>query len=299
MFSQIVQGQESKSVSKKPNIKLPPLGSILKIQTNNAVCTTPVNSKKYIPNGLTFISPSMSDGGLHDASFTGKFPFAAEEKPVLFIEKLKFTSQRLPLTPPTISQEQFSQHHSLRGSSADDTFYHKQSSIHYTSSPVNVKKPFDFYLEQNHITETVIEKNVIPASLTSKIQGLGLKNLKKSKGNGIIKNKKISKKPKDGNDGKFAFILHSTDSYSSKEEPYIDNEQLARQKRRRTDGKVVCILETFYNSKSKKPTKAEKLNMSKATNLTVSQVQVWFQNRRSRDTKNQKLGLSKEIIQDS
>lgn len=296
MYSQIVQGQESKSVRKRSNIKLPPLGSILKIQNSNVACNTPLNGKKYIPNGLPFVSPSMSEGGFHDASFTGKFPFAVEEKPILFIEKLKFTSQRLPLTPPNISQEQFSQHHSLRASSADDTFYHKQSLIQHTSSPINVKKPFDFYLQQNHITETVIEKHDIPASFTSKIQGLGLK---KSKGNGTIKNKKISKKAKDGNEGKFAFILHSTDSYSSKEDPYIDNEQLARQKRRRTDGKVVSILETFYKGKSKKPTKAEKLHMSKETKLTVSQVQVWFQNRRSRDTKNQKLALNKEVIQDT
>ncbi|KAL6925842.1 hypothetical protein ACO0SA_000444 [Hanseniaspora valbyensis] len=291
------------SENSKTNIKLPSLVTVLQMQANSAIYNTPTTTKTSTFNVLPFISPTMSDGGFQNASFTGKFHTSFEERPNVHFNKLNFMPPNapLPLSPPNVSDEKFStQQQSFTFKSADDTFYNKQNHNHLTSSPSNPKKSFDFYLKQNNITEQSLDKCDEKIQV-SKVEGLGLtvlKNVKETTSTKkIIKTKKNNLKTKSKpSSGKFAFILHSKNSYSCNEEPFIDNEQLARQKRRRTDSKVVSVFEDFYNSKSKKPNKVEKIGMSKETGLTVSQVQVWFQNRRSRDAKSEKTKLNKTIV---
>ncbi|XBW35514.1 hypothetical protein QEN19_001087 [Hanseniaspora menglaensis] len=267
----------------RSHIKLPPLESILQMQGANSFYNTPTSNSIFAPYALPYISPTISDGGSQNASFPGKSNSSYDEKVNLHMNKLKFSGSAVirPLSPPDSSNENFQ--HSYNAKLGDYLFCSDQRSKGFASSPKIMKKSFDFSLSPI----SVFNKQLLP-SYTWNNQEQVLKTISNCEKNKITKLKKPMKKLKDNTSGQFAFILHSTNSYSNNKDPIIDNEQLARQKRRRTDGKVVLILENFYNSKSKKPNKAEKVKISDKTGLTVSQVQVWFQNRRSRDSRNEK-----------
>jgi len=269
----------------KPAIKLPPLGSLLQISRDRIFEQNEVNKYYNTPSSSSFNtayhSPSMSD---HDKSFKfGKFDHIASSE--TYRVNSPFVKQS-PLTPPNVSSDSFSKYQSEESSQiryasnyeansyvADDTFYSKNSKT-----------------EDHENDVTAQNENLKPFITSDKnLKGLGIQYQPVMR---LMKNK-VSKKAKENKKaintkGTFAFITHSSTSYSSKEAPSIDNEQLARQKRRRTDAKIVTILEECYKNVCCRPNKFEKIDLSQKTGLTFAQVQVWFQNRRSRDSKNLK-----------
>lgn len=76
----------------------------------------------------------------------------------------------------------------------------------------------------------------------------------------------------------FAFISHSPATFPS-QEPSIDNESLARRKRRRTSPNELAILNQEFIMGST-PGKSKRLEISKKVNMTEKAVQIWFQNKR-------------------
>lgn len=260
----------------KPSIKLPPLGSLLQIPKDNfpeqtnfiRSYNTPLSSS----HGVGYHSPSMSE---HDKSFKfGKFGNAIP------VESNKVNNpfiKQSPLTPPNVASDSFAKYH------AEDEVPVKYESSYETH---NFVAEDTFYAKN---TDREIEHKTQSKAFTTtdkQLQGLGIKYQPVMK----LMKKKPTKKVKEGkkiaSKGTFAFITHSSTSYSSKAAPTIDNEQLARQKRRRTDAKIVDVLEECYKNVCCRPSKFEKIELSQKTGLTFGQVQVWFQNRRSRDTKN-------------
>ena len=259
----------------KPTIKLPPLGSLLQIPRDNFVDQSIFNRSYNTPlsssHGVGYHSPSMSE---HDKNFKFGNTVSVESNKM----NNPFAKQS-PLTPPNVASDSFSKYnaedqvpvksesHKIRNFVADDTFYAKNANRENETS--------------HHNTES---KAII--STDKPLQGLGIKYQPVMK----LMKKKPAKKAKEtkklASKGTFAFITHSSTSYSSKAAPSIDNQQLARQKRRRTDAKIVDILEECYKNVCCRPSKFEKIELSQKTGLTFGQVQVWFQNRRSRDTKN-------------
>ncbi|SGZ39999.1 uncharacterized protein HGUI_02199 [Hanseniaspora guilliermondii] len=266
----------------KPLIKLPPLGSLLQISRDritehnelNKYYSTPSSSSFNVP----YHSPSMSE---HDKSINlGRFDhFLVNEQS----RSNNLYMKQSPITPPNVPSDSFAKYQ------AEEFTNHKD--VSFTETPINAADD-TFYLKS--IQDHNIEKmNVSMNSLSNnkQLKGLGIKYQSDIKS---LKKKPI-KKTKNGksianNKNTFAFITHSSSSYSSRMDPSIDNEQLARQKRRRTDAKIVAILEDCYKNVCCRPNKYEKIELSQKTGLTFGQVQVWFQNRRSRDSKKSKKG---------
>ncbi|KAL8792928.1 MAG: hypothetical protein Q9195_004425 [Heterodermia aff. obscurata] len=97
--------------------------------------------------------------------------------------------------------------------------------------------------------------------------------------------------------GSFAFLVHSQDTLNNNLPPNVDNQPLARQKRRRTSPQDHAILEAEYE-KNSKPDKAARLVIVNRVALGEKEVQIWFQNRRqiarrkSRPFYSQESGLS-------
>lgn len=83
---------------------------------------------------------------------------------------------------------------------------------------------------------------------------------------------------KSTNDSQYAFISHSIKSFPSKE-PKIDNIQLARRKRRRTNSKDLEILQREFDLNDN-PNKLRRQRIASMVNMNERAVQVWFQNKR-------------------
>ena len=269
----------------RPVIKLPPLGSLLQISRDRIsehnelkrYYSTPSSSSFNVP----YHSPSMSE---HDKSMNlGRFDhFSVNDQS----RSNNLIMRQSPITPPNVPSDSFTKYHvdeftnvkdlsftGTPGNAADDTFYSKTTKDHHSESPLN--------------------ESMNSLSNNKHLKGLGIKYQSEMK---LLK-KKPTKKAKSGksitnNKTTFAFITHSSSSYSSKEDPNIDNEQLARQKRRRTDAKIVAVLEDCYKNVCCRPNKYEKIALSQKTGLTFGQVQVWFQNRRSRESKKSKKNIT-------
>lgn len=76
----------------------------------------------------------------------------------------------------------------------------------------------------------------------------------------------------------FAFISHDPRTFPL-QEPSIDNEQLARRKRRRTSPGELSILQAEF-CKGQTPNRARRVEIANRVNMTEKAVQIWFQNRR-------------------
>ncbi|KAA6406824.1 MAG: hypothetical protein FRX48_09322 [Lasallia pustulata] len=94
--------------------------------------------------------------------------------------------------------------------------------------------------------------------------------------------------------GSFAFLVHSQDTLTNNLPPNVDNQPLARQKRRRTSPEDQAILEAEYQ-RNPKPDKAARVAIVNRVALGEKEVQIWFQNRRQM-TRRKSRPLSPEEI---
>ncbi|KAL9128999.1 MAG: hypothetical protein Q9217_002433 [Psora testacea] len=77
----------------------------------------------------------------------------------------------------------------------------------------------------------------------------------------------------------FAFLVNTQRSLGQNAAPSIDNQRLARQKRKRTSPEDHAILEAEYE-RNPKPDKTARQELVKRVALGEKEVQIWFQNRR-------------------
>ncbi|KAF6230323.1 hypothetical protein HO133_004663 [Letharia lupina] len=98
-----------------------------------------------------------------------------------------------------------------------------------------------------------------------------------------------------GAKGSYAFLVHSQDSVGQITPPQIEDQRLARQKRRRTSPEDHAILEAEYERNSK-PDKAARVDIVNRVSLGEKEVQIWFQNRRQMTRRKSRPLLPHEVF---
>ncbi|KAL9103539.1 MAG: hypothetical protein Q9163_001417 [Psora crenata] len=92
----------------------------------------------------------------------------------------------------------------------------------------------------------------------------------------------------------FAFLVDTQSSLGQHTGPSIDNQRLARQKRRRTSPEDHAILEAEYE-RNPKPDKLARQEIVKRVALGEKEVQIWFQNRRQMTRRKSKPFLNQDV----